>query len=87
MEVLVLRAMRSEIAKAAAHDDRQYDAAELAGLGLLAVPSVAELAEHKVPALGFLNRGKTKAALELGGLGTLAAPAVHRLVTRPRENA
>lgn len=48
--------------KAASH------AAELAGLGMLAAPSAAELSGHKV-------NSATKSKIELAGLGTLAAPS------------
>lgn len=45
-------------------------AAELAGLGILAAPSVAELAGKKVDE-------RKKAGAEVAGLGILAAPSLH----------
>lgn len=54
-------------------------AAELAGLGMLAVPSVQSLR-------GRPMKEKHKDMLEVAGLGTLAAPYVHsigkKLLTR-----
>lgn len=50
-------------------EKRANVAAELAGLGILAVPSVASLAGHPVSE-------KTKDVSEVAGLGTLAAPYV-----------
>jgi len=47
-------------------------AAELGGLGTLAIPSIQELR-------GKPMGEKTKAGLEVAGLGTLAAPYLHQI--------
>jgi hypothetical protein len=48
---------------------------ELAGLGVLAAPSVAHLAGHPM-------EEKTKSKLEVAGLGTLAAPSLAHMLKR-----
>lgn len=50
---------------------------ELAGLGLLAVPSALHLANKKLPP-------KIEAGLEVAGLGVLAAPYVKKLLTKTK---
>lgn len=54
-------------------------ASSIAGLGVLAAPSVSHLAGHDMDE-------KTKSKLELGGLGLIAAPEAHQLYRkfRPR---
>jgi hypothetical protein len=54
------------------------DAAELAGLGALVVPSVSHLMGHDMSE-------NTKAGLEVGGLGTLAAPYIYKGVKALRR--
>jgi hypothetical protein len=61
---------------------RANAAAELAGLGLLAVPSIQSLRGKPV-------KEKTKDIMEIAGLGTLAAPYVHQIGKSllPKKNA
>jgi hypothetical protein len=54
-------------------------AAELSGLGMLAVPSIQELR-------GKEQNEKSKAKWEVAGLGTLAAPYVHEMAKKRSTN-
>lgn len=54
---------------------RAWDAGELAGLGVLAVPSVMSLAGHPM-------KEKHKDVAEVAGLGMLAAPYAHNMAVR-----
>jgi hypothetical protein len=47
-------------------------AAELTGLGMLAVPSIQEMRNKHM-------KERTKSKLEVGGLGILAAPYLHHV--------
>lgn len=49
-----------------------HHAAEVAGLGLLAVPTIQKMRGKKIS-------DKAQHRFELGGLGVLAAPAIHAL--------
>ena len=51
--------------------------AELAGLGILAAPSVKNLADPKAS-----KKEKSHAKFETAGLGVLAAPAAYKLLTK-----
>jgi hypothetical protein len=53
---------------------RAWNAGELAGLGILAAPSVASLANHPM-------KEKHKDIAEVTGLGMLAAPYAHNIAT------
>jgi len=55
-----------------------HDVAEIGGLGLLAAPSVADLA-------GDPWKEKNKALAEIAGLGILAAPSAHNLIGKIRQ--
>jgi hypothetical protein len=55
-----------------------HDVAELGGLGLLAAPSVSDLA-------GDPWEEKNKAMAEIAGLGILAAPSAHNLIGKIRQ--
>lgn len=61
--------------KKAASESPLYHGAELAGLGILAAPSVAHMMGHKV-------KEKNQHRAELAGLGVLAAPSVVSLAKR-----
>lgn len=75
-------------------DQRLHAKAEVAGLGILALPELHEVyrygrakmrspaAAHALEAVGHAPTWKT--AVELGGLGVLAAPSIETLLKKPR---
>lgn len=74
MNRLMLDSFVDEFEKIAGGDNWHH-AAELVGLGTLAIPTIQKMRGKK------MSEGASHAA-ELGGLGILAAPSVHSLLKR-----
>lgn len=75
MNRLMLDSFVDEFEKIAGGDNWHH-AAELAGLGVLAIPTVHEMIKKPT------SEWKPQHAAELGGLSILAAPALHSMLKR-----